>query len=279
MSGRQILATLLAVVAALSAVAGASAWWVRDAVIDRAAFADRAVQALGHEPVRAAVRTEITAQVAQHVPSAVMSPTRIGALADTAIASRGFRRAVRSSAGDLNDALFSGDGSATLSVDLAAVMRPLNPTLAAALSGHGEAELLTVRSSDLPIDTGRAAGVIRTLAVVLPALACFALAGALLVARDRRRALVAAAIAATVVGALLLGGLALGRSTAVGQASSGLGLDRAQARAAAGAIWDVYTGGLRTTGIVAVVAGLVAAAIAVAAGAIGASRRPAPRSQ
>jgi hypothetical protein len=261
-SGRQILATLLAVVAAGSAVLGASAWWARDAVIAHDAFVDRAVTALDREPVRAAVSDEITGQVVSRLPAGTMSRAAVRRIVDRSMRTRAFRRAFRSGASAVDDALFSsgaGSGSATLRVDLADVLGQVSPQLAAVVAAGGgtSVELATISRDSLPIDTSRAADLVRTLAVVLPALACFALAGALAVATDRRRALASAALAAMVCGGLLLAGLFAGHAAVQGAAQAGNGVGRARARSAAGAVWDVYTSGVRTTAIVTLVAGLV----------------------
>jgi hypothetical protein len=265
-SGRQTLATLLAVGAALCAVLGASAWWVRDGVIDRGAFVHRAVAALDREPVATAISDEIAARAAAQVPAQVMSARAIGRLSDRAIRTSTFRRALRSGAGDVNDELFasgSGGGSTTLTVDLADVLGQVSPQLAAVVGAGGTGStvnLVTIDRDSLPIDTGRGADLVRTLAVVLPALAFFALAAALAVAVDRARVLAAAGLATMVCGAVLLAGLFAGHAAVRSAATGGGGLSGSEARAAAGAIFDVYTSGLRTTAIVALVAGLAVGA-------------------
>jgi hypothetical protein len=263
MSGRQTLATLLAIVSALCAVLGACAWSVRDGVVARDAFVHRAVVALGQAPVRSAVAAEVADQVAARLPAGVVSSTELAAIVDRSIRTATFRRALRRGAGNVNDALFSSStgGSADLDVDLAAVLRQTSPQLAAAVSGGTSAHLVTVRTDSLPIDTRRAGDLVRTLAVVLPALAFFALAGALAVAVSRRGVVVAGGLAALVAGALLLVGLLVGHAAGQAAATSGDGLDRAQARAAAGAIWDVYTSGPKTLAIVALVAGALLSVI------------------
>ena len=270
MSGRQTLAALLAVVAAVSAVVGASAWWVRDEVVARTAFVDRAVVALDRESVRSAAADEIIAQVRARVPAGLVSDSQLQALVDRSMATATFRRAFRSGAGQVNDALFAsgpGSGTATLRVDLAKVLARVSPQLAAVVAAQGGAatvDLTTISRDSLPIDTSRAADLDGTLAVVLPALAFFALAGALAAARDRRRVITVAALATMVCGALLLAGTFAGHAAVQGAASGGGGLSGAEARAASGTVWDVYTSGLRTTAIVALIAGFVVGAASLA---------------
>lgn len=265
MTARQALALLLAAVAALSAVGGAASWYLRHAVVEPQAFADRAIDALDREPVRDAVRGEISAQVLKRVPARSVPVERVDEAVDRAIDARVFRLAFRRGAIDVNEALFAdADAAVTLRVDIADVLAPTDPKLTAVLPAGDTARLLRLRTDSLPVDTARAADVVDTLAIVLPPLACIALAAALLVATDRRRTLATVAIAAVVCGALLLLGLALGRSYAVDEARAVDGVSRAQARDAAGAVWSVYIGGLRTAALVVLAVGLVAAALTMA---------------
>ncbi len=258
MSARQALATLLAVVAALAAVGGAAAWLLRDAVVERRGFTDRALQTLEHEPVRRAVGDELTAQVLARLPDGVVPADQVAAAVDRAIDTRAFRRAFRRGAADVHDALFTGgDGTTTLRIDLAGVLAELDPRLAAIAPAAGDGRLITVSTDRLPIETARAGDLLRTLAGVLPPLACFALAAALVVATDRRRALLAAALTAMVAGGVLLVALLLARWRAIDDARAVEGLGQGAARDAVGAVWDVYAGGLWTTSLVALGAGLV----------------------
>lgn len=261
MTGRQPLAASLAIVAAVAAVAGAAAWHVRGAVIDRRAFVDRAGQALDRAPVREAINAQITEQVLARVPGGLISADRIGAVVDQMTATHAFRRVFRRAAGQLNDALFVDEGkrSGTLRLDVAGVLSDVAPQLAATIPSVS-AQLISVRVDGLPIDTRRSAAIVRTLAAVLPVLAIVALAGALLLARDRRRTIVVAALATTVCGALLLIGLAVSPSALRDTASARSGLTPGQVRDAVGAIWDVYANGLRTIAIAAIAAGVVVAA-------------------
>lgn len=262
MTGRQPLAASLAIVAAVAAVAGAAAWHVRGAVIDRRAFVDRAGQALDRAPVREAINAQITEQVLARVPGGgLISADRIGAVVEQMTATHAFRRVFRRAAGQLNDALFVDEGkrSATLRLDVAGVLSDVAPQLAATIPSVS-AQLISVRVDSLPIDTRRSAAIVRTLAAVLPVLAIVALAGALLLARDRRRTIVVAALATTVCGALLLIGLAVSPSALRDTASARSGLTPGQVRDAVGAIWDVYANGLRTIAIAAIAAGVVVAA-------------------
>lgn len=262
MTGRQSLATLLAVLAALCAVGGAASWYLRDAVVERQAFADRALDALDRPAVRQAVSGEIAAQVLARVPQGGIARAPVEAAVERTVDTPAFRRAFRRSALQVNDTLFgASDGVATLRIDVDAVLAEADPQLAALLPPGQAAELVTLRRDSLPIRTDRAADLVDTLAAVLPPLACFALAGALLVAVERRRALAAAAIATIVCAGLLLLGVVLGRSLVVDAARAVAGLGRAEARDATAGAWDAYAGGLRTTAIVALAAGLVVGAL------------------
>jgi hypothetical protein len=262
MPGRQPLAALLAVTAAIAAVGGAAAWHVRDAVIDRHAFVQRAGRALERPPVRDAINAEIADEVLARVPGGLISADRIRSLVDSMTATPAFRRVFRHAAGRLNDALFTDEGgrSATLRLDVAGVLSDVAPQLAAVIPSEVSAQLISVPIDSLPVDTRRSADLVRTLAVLLPVLALLALAGALLVARDRRRTIATAGLATIVSGALLLVLLAIAHAAVLDGVRTPAGLTRAQARDAVGAVWDLYAGGLRTIGIVAIIAGAVVAA-------------------
>lgn len=256
---RQALAVLLAVVAGFAAVAGAAAWQLRDAVVEPRGFGDRAAEALDRPAVRRAVTDEVLARV---LPAGVADEPAVAGAVDTAAGTPAFRAAFRRGAEDLHAQLVARDRrSATLQLDVGGALAEADPRLAAVV-GPRTVEVAAVSAADLPVDPARVADPLDTLPTVLLPLACFALAGALLVAHHRRGAVLAAAVAVAVAGGLLLVALQVGRSTALDAARAGVAVDRAQARDAVGALWDVLAGGLTTTALVALVGGVVAAAVA-----------------
>ncbi len=81
MTGRQLLASLLAIAAVALALAGGLARYLRDEIVAPRPFADRALAALDREPVRTAVVDAVAAQVESRVPSTLLSPERARSLA------------------------------------------------------------------------------------------------------------------------------------------------------------------------------------------------------
>ena len=258
MSGRQALALLLAVVAGLAAVAGASAWWMRDAVVSRDGFADRAAVALEQEAVRDAVEREIVAQVRDRLPAQVPR-ARVRDVVRRAVDGGAFDVALASGAAEFNDALVRGAPTSTFEIDMGRVLDQTDPEMAALVGDVGRARIARVHAGDLPVNPKRAADLVRGLAAVGPPLAFFALAGALAVARDRRAAVGAFGLAALVASLLLFAGLAAGRAAVRDEVRGGTGLSTAQARDAAAAAWSEATGGVRTVAIAGGAGGLLLA--------------------
>lgn len=258
MVARQLLATVLAVVAGFAALLGVAAWYASHEVVDRAAFADRALVALDEDAVHRAVRDELTAQVLAVVPDVPVVRRQVEQTIDTVIDTPDFRRTFRRGAADVNRVLFSSErADAALQIDVSGALGDVDPRLADVLPASLDAQLLELRTQSLGVGTRRGADAVDAGAVVLPIVAVVALALALLVAADRRRALRSAAIAAILTGALLLVVSALGRSAALDRVQAGGSLSREQTRAAADAAVAVYADDLRTRLLIATGAGVL----------------------
>jgi hypothetical protein len=268
MTGRQLIACVLAVAAVVLGLAGGVAHHVRGQIVERRTFAERALEALDRAPVRFAVEQEITAQVLGRVPSGIVPRAQVRRVVDRAVGTRAFRRAFRRSALDANRVLFdAGGGSAQLRLgDIVAALDAIDPRLGTLLAGDASQRLLTLRTGSLGVGTRRIADVADTLARFAPPLALVALVAALLLASDRRRVLRLTAICTLIAGALLLLMLSLGRSLALDRVQAGTGVTVAEARDAAGAVWDVYAGGLRPWAFGAIVAGLLVAVVTLIPG-------------
>lgn len=246
MVARQLLATLLAVIAGFAALLGVAAWTVSHDVIDETAFADRAVTALDDRAVRRAVRDELTARVLAVVPDIPVVREQVEQALDNVLDTPAFERAFRRGAAEVNRVLFSADRSdAALRIDVGAILGEADPRLASVLPADLDARLLSLRSESLGVETHQAADAIDTGATLLPIVAVLALVLALVVAPSRRRALRAAAVAGVLTGALLLVVFFVGRATALDRVQAGGTLSREETRAAAEAAVTVYTDDLR----------------------------------
>lgn len=257
MSARQLPAALLALLAGVAAVVAVAAWYVRGEVIDREAFAGRAVRALERDEVRTAVRAELTAEVLAQVPAAELLGDRVERTVGSAIDAPPFRRAFRQGAAEVNRVLFErGGDDASLRVDVGAILGGADPRLGELLPAGLETRLVSLRAERLGVGTRRAADLTDALAILAPAIAVLALALALLIAADRRAVLRWAAVAVVLTAAVLLALLAFGRGGALDELQAGGSLTRQQTRDAAEAALAVYTDDLRTRLLIAIAAGV-----------------------
>jgi hypothetical protein len=139
-------------------------------------------------------------------------------------------------------------------------LRTLAPNVANKIPANLDAQLLDLRRQSFAVRTLRYADKIRTLGIVLPlvALALFALAIA--VATSRRRAITRCAIALTVGAVAVFVDLALLRHSTLVNLFGSEELSNADVRAAAGALWDAYIGGLSKWALAVAAFGAVLAA-------------------
>lgn len=256
-AARQALGTLLVILAALAGLLGGVAAYLDDRVVDRRAFADSSLDALDREAVSNAVARELTAQLLERFPAAIVPREQVERAADDIVSTPAFRRAFRRGAADVNALLFTrGDEDATLRLDISAALADVDPRLARALPPGLSAKLLTVRGDTLGVGTPKIADAAGTLKTVLPLLALVLLVAGLLAASDRRRAVRAGAIATVLGAGALLLVLAFGRSFALDQVEASRGLTVDEARAAAGDVWDAYAEDLRSRLLIALAAGV-----------------------
>ena len=274
MTGRQLLASLLAIAAVALALVGLLSRYMRDEIVAPRAFGDRALAALDREPVRAAVVDAVAAQVEGRVPSALLPPQQARALAARVVATRAFRRSFRRTALDANGVLFQDDARAA-TLRLGAVSRAfdaVDPRIAPLLGEAADQRLLTLRGDDVGIGTKRLADAADSLAGWTLPVALAALIAALLLAPRRLALIRLAAVCALLAGALLLVALALGRAAVVDAASASSGVSLDQARDAAGAAWEEFTDDLRPWALGAIAAGLVVTALTLVPAAFGRGR-------
>jgi hypothetical protein len=253
---------ILAIAAACllaAGIGGYGAW----AVLDRDAFADRAVHTLGSDEVREEAGARIASRLANDRPELSASEPMIAdAVADSVAAEPAFQAAFRDGAARLHDALFGDpDGSASMIVAGSGAM------VRAELERR-EAE--PPRLEDVPLFTLGADGrerVLRRLAppardAALPLSILLALAGFALLAvavvreRDHRRAVWAAGLAVAAAGGLTAAGVTAAQDFVLDNFDTGFG------DAVVSGVWDAYLGDLRMWGLAVGAGGLVVAAAA-----------------
>jgi len=265
---RQPVALLLALVAVALGLASVVALHLRAEALDRRAFAGNALVALDRPAVRDLVTEEIAGQLIAAAPVDVIPRETVEGAVGEVVETRAFRRAFRRSAAEANRVLFDGTADAA-SLRLEAVTAALagvDPRLAQLVPSGASVRLLTLRRSTVGVGTVKLADWVETTARVAPWLALAALAGALLLAADRRRLVRASGAMVALAGVVLLVALPLGRSAVEDNVDAAAAVNPATARAAAGEVYDVYADGLQLYGILAIGGGLAVAAAATLLG-------------
>ncbi len=266
--GRTAASIALAILATLIVVLGGTCLYVRQQLLDSHAFANRTVSAFAREPVRRVVAREIVVQaIDKSSPDLIAARPVITSVVETAVATRQFRSLMHTVAEQAHRLLFQRGGNVAFSIADAgtvviSALRTLAPKIAAKIPPNLDVRLLDLRRRSFAVRALRYADDIRTLGVVLPfvALALFALAVA--VAPRRRLAITRCAVALAVAALAVFVDLALLRHTTLSNLFGAEELTNADVRAAAGALWDSYIGGLSTWALLVAAAGAVLAAAA-----------------
>jgi hypothetical protein len=258
---RRALAVLTALLLAGAGVAG----YARAQLADREAFSARAVSALDREEVRTALATRVVDQVAQSVAPDVLAvrPLLVRAVAELA-GTPPLRRAVGTAAASAHAVLLDGESTYVVALSPSSpvvedALRSVSPRVARALPDDLRLEVVAISPNDRVLDGARALADVADwwwplcIAAVLAAVALAATARS---ARDAVATLGAAVLAAglTVAAAVTVLGLAVAQT------------DDDDRREVRRALWDAFAGDLRTTAILAALAGAVTVAAASAAG-------------
>jgi hypothetical protein len=226
------------------------------------------------------VRSLIVNNVSARLVAALGDQTGVEPLVDEAVrealVNRQVTAEVRAAAASLQSQLLTGHASSlTLSLPeigpaMAAVIEHQSPALAAEVESLGTITVVDVRiapSAAQAVNDLAYLGRDATLLIILT----FALAVlALLLARDRRRTLTGLGLGTAVSGLLAAAVYLAGKQVILGEFSS------QDAHTAAAAVWNVYLGGLESSGFVLAGIGAAVAAVAALAG-VGAHSRAATR--
>ena len=256
----------LAILTTLLLVAAGIAGYTRAAFADREAFSARAASALEDEDVRTAVATRVVDRVAGSVSADVLTvrPLLIAALR-TLAATPVFRRAAEAAAADAHRQLLGGSSSYVVALGPSSpivedALRSVAPRVARALPADLRFEIIEISPNDAVLRGARtSADLARWWWALLIAAGASAAALAAL-SRSVRHA--TASLGAAV--------LAAGLTVAAGVTVVGLAVaqtDDPVRRAARSALWSAFMGDLRTTALLAALAGAIVVAAAAAAGA------------
>ena len=262
---------LLVIVAALLLLAGAVAHYARTEILDQDAFADRAVEALDDDRVRKVVRREIVVNLIDRGSTdLVAARPLLESVVDAVMQSAPFRALFRRAAVETNRLFFTRERrNALFDISDAAelvrfALRSVSPKLAKELPEDFEADLLTLRRRDFAGQTLAVADDVRVLGVVLPLLALLAFAAAIVVAPDRRIAVLRSGVAVGVVGALLAVVLLILRARILAGLEGEDELTDADVQAAGAGLLDAFVGPLIAGGLLLALGGLVVGAAAAA---------------
>jgi uncharacterized membrane protein HdeD (DUF308 family) len=259
----------LALLAAVAIVLGGTCLYVREQLLHARTFADRTVSALAKEPVRRVVSREIVVQVIdQSSPDLIAARPLITSVVDTLAGTQQFRGAIHLVAEQAHRLLFDRGGNvvfdiADASTVVISALRTLSPNIAAKIPKNIDGKLLDLRRQSFAVRTLRIADKVRLLGIVLPLLGLALLALAVAIAPRRRQAVTRCATALAIAGAAVFFDLILLRHATIANLFGSEELSNADVRAAAGALWDSYTGGFSDWALgLTVVAAIVAAASA-----------------
>jgi hypothetical protein len=277
---RTLVVCVLVCASALLLAAGGTLVYAQRELLDSGRFADRLASALRDHDVRAVFARRVTAAIEAGRPDLIAARPVIRAAAMRVAGSAPFEAAVRSAAFELHRSVFGGGGrgGATLRVADAGVLivdvvRRAHPALASRLQASVETRVASLAS--LHDSATSFARRVKRLASAGPwalVLAALLMAGALLLARDRRRGVVAVALSFAAAGGVGALALVVARAVVLSRVPGG-----DQDRAAAGDGWDAYLGGLLGWCLAALGAGLIVAAAAAVWARRGASSSPGER--
>jgi hypothetical protein len=251
-----VLATLACVITLLVA-------YVDRVGLDSGQFADHAALALRNPSVKTLIADRLTDEVILRRQADLLTARPIiASVTAQVVGGRAFGAIFRAAVRDVHRAVFTQDQhTITLTlVDvgtvIAAGLDVVRPGLAASVRGDTRIALVRRHLDAVTAevaDVTSAAHLIVWLALGLTVLLA---AAALLLAADRRRMVARLGAGLAVGGVAIVVAYGILRGVVIGQAVT------ADGRAAAGAVWDAFLGGLRTAGWVLAGAGAVVAASA-----------------
>ena len=262
---------VLVVLGAIVLFAGALAFYAREQIIDREAFADRAVDALEDDGLRLVVGREIVTYIVDRgaVDLAAARPL-VESVVGTLIQTDPFRRVFRAAARETNKVFFNREaenalfdlGDAAEIVDFG--LRSVSPNLAKELPDDLKPDLLTLRRREFAGATLAVADDIRILGIALPLLSLVMFAGAIAVAPDRRVGVLRSGVAVGAVGALIAIALLILRARTLAGVKGEDEVTDEEVRDAVAGLLDAFIGDLFVWALLLALLGLTVGAAAAA---------------
>jgi hypothetical protein len=261
--GRNIATWVLVVFACVAIVLALLVGYMRRAAVDSDQFANRATVALKDDSVRSLIAERITDQlVLEKRADLTTARPLIQSVVSSAVGGRAFTGAFRAGVRDLHRTLFSRDQhTLTLAVGdvgaiVAAGLELVQPSVAERVRTTNHVNLVERDIGSVNAKLAQAADNIRLLAWLFLFLALASAAGALLLARDRRRTVVRLGIGTAIGGLLVVVALGVAHRVATRSVSG------ADARVAVDALWGAFLRDLRTAALILAGIGVVVAAAA-----------------
>lgn len=263
---RQVASIVLAVIGCVLALAGGVAFYAREQIFDSDAFADNAAETLKDDQVQQALADPIVDQAIDRGPDALINarPLLLSAT-EGVLASTPFRSVFRKGARKVHKAVFSKDRDeialtvANADVLVADAVSAKSPKLGAKIPRSVGDRLVELTESNALLTVVRVSEDVRFFGLLLPLLALLSLAGSVVVAVDRRQALLIASSGVAVAAVIGFFLFLIARAIVLSQ------FDDETVHLAVAAVWEAFFGGLRAwilgLGFIAI---LLAAAAAMA---------------
>ena len=268
---RGTASVVMLVIGAILLIAGTVAFYAREQIVDREAFANRAVEALEDDGVRTVVGREIVIYLAER-GAADLAAARplLESVVGTLIQTEPFQRVFRAAALEANRVFFVRErknvlldlGDAAQIVEFG--LRSVSPKLARQLPDDLKPDLLALRDREFAGTTLRVADQVRVLGIVLPLVAVLLLVGAVAVAPDRRIAVLRAGVAVGAAGAIMLVALLVLEARTLAGVYGEDEVTDEEVRAAVSGLFDAFLGDLLTWALLLALLGVAVAAAAAA---------------
>jgi hypothetical protein len=260
---RHLSSRALLVAASIALLLGGLTLYARAAVLDSREFSDRATASLEDDEVRKVVSTRIVdVLIEQGSAELIQARPLLEAAVAGALDTGAFQAIFERAAQNVHRLLFERErGSIVLDLADAGIvvisaLRAIAPKVAKDVPPDLEGALIELSDRQFATELLDVAGQVRFLGIALPLLALLLYAASLVVATDRRRAVVEGGVAVAIVAGLVVIGLIVARAIVLS------GIDERDAREAAGAAWDSFLGDLRVLALGAGALGIVLAATA-----------------
>ena len=260
---RHVSSRALLVAASIALLIGGVTLYARAAILDSREFADRATASLENDEVRQLVSQRLVEQVieqgsAELIQARPLLEAAVAGALDTGAFQAVFERAAQ----NVHKLLFERDrGSIVLDLADAGIvvisaLRAIAPKVAKEVPRDVEGAFIDLSDRQFATEMLDLGAQVRFLGILLPLLAVALFVASVLVAVDRRRALVEAGVAIAIVAGAVVIGLIVAKAIVLA------GIEGDESREAANAAWDSFLGDLRVLSLGIGALGIVFAATA-----------------